>query len=64
MRINHKLLRYTCIELAIPAWRIVQADHMYADDFGNVDAPALPKLFILKNTAANIFNEISKIFFQ
>ena len=37
MRINHKLLRYTRIELAIATWRIIKADHLHADDLSDVD---------------------------
>jgi len=38
MRINHKLLRHACIELAVTFRRLIQADDLHAQHFGNVDA--------------------------
>ncbi|MNH25846.1 hypothetical protein D3C79_858680 [compost metagenome] len=38
MRIDHEFLRYARIELTIAFRRLIQADHLHADNFSNVDA--------------------------
>src|SRR5207253_589656 len=38
MRINHKFLRHTGIELAVTAWRVIKADDFNTHDVGDLDA--------------------------
>ena len=37
VRIDHEFLRHACIELAVAAWGVVEADDFHAHDIGDVD---------------------------